>query len=278
MKLHCLNDNIPVWRGVNKWLNVWKGRRGGSCLCDATLYRLTMDPLLPSSVCLANSWKIRRTWYRPTLPVSCLNLWPMICWGCRDLDVMLLLLILLPPSSFVESSVVGVVGGSESILLERQRESPVLAAAEIVGCPDGHLPLPDYPRQDPSSCHLFNWTIFSSGQILDNEMVNSEYPWTMEHLRMVFQWFPQIRGQHGSIDRLKRNMSTNSNNGIALSHHFATIGSNGVWLPPSCLDGYNPTIRLKLETGIPKEYFLLLLVRQELFASWCAKDLASDTF
>ena len=53
----------------------------------------------------------------------------MICWGCRDLDVMLLLLILLPPSSFVEStSVVGVVGGSESILLERQRESLVLAS------------------------------------------------------------------------------------------------------------------------------------------------------
>ena len=102
----------------------------------------------------------------------------MIFWECRDLlNVMLLLLILLPPSSFVEStSVVGVVGGSESILLERQRESTVLAAAEIVGCPDGHLPLPDYPRQDPSSCHLFNWTIFSSGQILDNEMVNSEYP------------------------------------------------------------------------------------------------------
>ena len=53
----------------------------------------------------------------------------MICWECRDLDVMLLLLILLPSSSFVESaSVVGVVGGSESILLERQRESLVLAS------------------------------------------------------------------------------------------------------------------------------------------------------
>ena len=71
----------------------------------------------------------------------------MTCWVCRDLDVMLLLLILLPPS-FVESggSVVAVVGGSPSILLENQRESRVLAAAEIVGCPDGHLPLPDYPR------------------------------------------------------------------------------------------------------------------------------------
>ena len=125
------NDKMPVRRGgLNKWLNVWKGRRGGSCLSDATLCWLAMDPLLLSSVCLARCWKIRRTWYRPTHPVSCLNLWPMIFWECRDLlDVMLLLLILLPPSSFVESnSVVGVVGGSESILLDRQRESLVLAS------------------------------------------------------------------------------------------------------------------------------------------------------
>ena len=72
----------------------------------------------------------------------------MICWGFRDLDVMLLLLLLLPPS-LVESSVLAVVGGSESILLERQRESLVLTAAEIFGCHNRHqLPLPDYPRQD----------------------------------------------------------------------------------------------------------------------------------
>ena len=72
----------------------------------------------------------------------------MICWECRDPKVMLLLLILLRPS-FVESSVLAVVGGSESILLERQRESLVLTAAEIFGCHNRHqLPLPDYPRQE----------------------------------------------------------------------------------------------------------------------------------
>ena len=73
----------------------------------------------------------------------------MICWGCRDLHVMFLLLLILLPSSFVEASVLAVVGGSERIELERQRESAVLDAAEIVGCHNRHqLPLPDYPRQD----------------------------------------------------------------------------------------------------------------------------------
>ena len=97
----------------------------------------------------------------------------MICWGCRDLDVMLLLLLLLPPS-LVESSVLAVVGGSESILLESQRESLVLTAAEIVGCHNrDQLPLPDYPRQD--------------AQIRKREV-------NLEWLFMVFRWgFSKIR-------------------------------------------------------------------------------------
>ena len=117
----------------------------------------------PFSVCLARCSKmLRKTWLTDPANWSCLNLWPMTCLGCRDLNVMLLLLILLPalPSVFVESSVVGVVGGSERILLESQRESLVLTAAEIVGCHNGPLPLPHYPRQDRSSCFLFNQTIY----------------------------------------------------------------------------------------------------------------------
>lgn len=74
------------------------------------------------------------------------------------LTTFFLVLLLVP--YLAESSVLLVVGGSQTILLDRQgthslkldlksrqRESPVLNFAELVGCPGGPLRLPDYPRQ-----------------------------------------------------------------------------------------------------------------------------------